>query len=61
MIAETGQQERVEQTAPPRRIHALLIEDNPGDARLIELMLREADSESFDVRRAERLAVPRSF
>jgi sigma-B regulation protein RsbU (phosphoserine phosphatase) len=55
MIAETGQQERVEQTAPPRRIHALLIEDNPGDARLIELMLREADSESFDVRRAERL------
>jgi sigma-B regulation protein RsbU (phosphoserine phosphatase) len=55
MIAETGQQERAEQTAPARRIRVLLIEDNPGDARLIELMLREADNEAFDVRRAERL------
>jgi sigma-B regulation protein RsbU (phosphoserine phosphatase) len=55
MIAETGQQEPVEEAAPARRIRALLIEDNPGDARLIELMLREADGEAFEVRRAERL------
>jgi len=38
-----------------RRIRALLIEDDPGDARLIELMLREADDQSFEVRHVERL------
>jgi sigma-B regulation protein RsbU (phosphoserine phosphatase) len=54
MIAETGQQERPE-IAPARSIRVLLIEDNPGDARLIELMLREAESEAFELRRAERL------
>jgi CheY-like chemotaxis protein len=44
-----------EVSPPPRRIRALLIEDNPGDARLIEFMLREADANSFELRRAERL------
>jgi sigma-B regulation protein RsbU (phosphoserine phosphatase) len=56
MIAEEKQQERTGQaSAPAQRIRALLIEDNPGDARLIDLMLREADAESFEIRRAERL------
>jgi serine phosphatase RsbU (regulator of sigma subunit) len=56
MIAETPQQNATERDSmPPPRIRALLIEDNPGDARLIEVMLREADAESFEVRRVERL------
>src|SRR5215472_16064182 len=55
MIAETGQQEHSEELAPARPIRVLLIEDNPGDARLIELMLMEAESEAFELRRAERL------
>jgi serine phosphatase RsbU (regulator of sigma subunit) len=44
-----------EVSPPPRRIRALLIEDNPGDAHLIEIMLREADADSFELRHAERL------
>ncbi len=56
MIAGTKQQDIAEGPGTPeRRIRALLIEDNPGDARLIELMLREADGESFELQRAERL------
>ena len=55
MIAETPQQNATESEAPPKRIRALLIEDNPGDARLIEVMLMEADAESFAVRHVERL------
>src|SRR6185312_11066305 len=43
------------QEAAPRRIRALLIEDNPGDARLIEMMLAQADAESFEVHHVERL------
>ncbi|HWC58376.1 MAG TPA: response regulator, partial [Verrucomicrobiae bacterium] len=39
----------------PRRIRALLIEDNPGDARLIELMLAEADGKAIELRHVERL------
>ena len=43
------------ESTPRRRIRALLIEDNPGDARLIEMMLAEADRESFEVRHVDRL------
>jgi phosphoserine phosphatase RsbU/P len=56
MIAETPQRNsRENESAPRPRIRALLIEDNPGDARLIELMLAEADGESFEVRHVLRL------
>lgn len=55
MIVETRQQEATEESATTGPIRVLLIEDNPGDARLIELMLREADEESFELRRTERL------
>jgi sigma-B regulation protein RsbU (phosphoserine phosphatase) len=56
MIAETqAQNVNGNGALPHRRIRALLIEDNPGDARLIEVMLMEADGESFEVRRVERL------
>jgi len=55
MIAEITAQNAVQQDSPPRRIRVLLIEDNPGDARLIEMMLAEADSDSFEVRHVDRL------
>jgi MinD-like ATPase involved in chromosome partitioning or flagellar assembly/CheY-like chemotaxis protein len=34
----------------------LLIEDNPGDARLIQMMLAEARGAPFDIERADRLS-----
>src|SRR3954466_6815539 len=37
-------------------LDVLLIEDNPGDARLIELMLRAAGAAPLRLARAERLA-----
>ena len=37
--------------------HVLLIEDNPGDARLIAEMLKEADGDGFALECAERLSV----
>jgi len=40
----------------PARIKALLIEDNPLDARLIQIMLHEAGGGQFELDRAERLA-----
>ena len=43
-------------TGKPSAIHALLIEDNLGDARLIELMLSESESHRFTFERVERLA-----
>ncbi|HWD91905.1 MAG TPA: SpoIIE family protein phosphatase [Verrucomicrobiae bacterium] len=56
MIVETQQQNNDQSgVAPAARIRALLIEDNPGDARLIELMLAEADGGAFEVRHAGRL------
>jgi sigma-B regulation protein RsbU (phosphoserine phosphatase) len=56
MIAATEQQNVSENISMPRRrIRALLIEDNPGDARLIELMLQDADGEAFEVRHVDRL------
>lgn len=41
--------------ALPPRIMALLIEDNPGDARLIELMLTGAAAGLFEVEKVDRL------
>ncbi len=38
------------------RIKALLIEDNPGDVRLIELMLSDAGGDLFEVEAVDRLA-----
>src|SRR5689334_4337662 len=38
------------------RIKVLLVEDNPGDARLIQFMLAEAGGEFFQVETAERLS-----
>ncbi len=37
------------------RIRALLVEDNPGDARLIQLMLSDAAGDLFEVEHVERL------
>ncbi|MBI2924169.1 MAG: SpoIIE family protein phosphatase [Verrucomicrobia bacterium] len=36
-------------------IRVLLVEDNPGDARLIRAMLKAADGDGFQVERADRL------
>lgn len=56
MIAETQTQKVMQtETTPARRIRALLVEDNPGDARLIEVMLGEADGDSFELRHVDRL------
>lgn len=54
MIAEEAPPKAAEHAAP-RRIRVLLIEDNPGDARLIEMMLAEADAEAFELRHVDRL------
>ena len=55
-MTETQQQNRTEtESAAPKRIRVLLIEDNPGDARLIELMLAEANGNAFELRHADRL------
>jgi signal transduction histidine kinase len=40
----------------PAAIRILLVEDNPGDARLIRETLRDAGSLHFDLRHADRLA-----
>lgn len=37
------------------RIRALLIEDNPGDARLIQIMLADASGDLFEVETVDRL------
>jgi len=55
MIAESEPQKTAQRESTPPRIRALLIEDNPGDARLIEMMLAEADGDAFEVRHVERL------
>ena len=39
-----------------RHIKVLLIEDNPGDARLIEEMLARAGGVTFDMERSDRLS-----
>ncbi len=40
---------------PGNRIHILLVEDNPGDARLIEEMLAEAGGQGFTIEWVSRL------
>jgi diguanylate cyclase (GGDEF)-like protein/PAS domain S-box-containing protein len=40
----------------PEPIHILLIEDNPGDARLIQEILAEVESPLFNLEHADRLA-----
>ena len=43
----------------PSRI--LLVEDNPGDARLIQMMLHKSEGEEFSVERADRLSAAMEF
>jgi PAS domain S-box-containing protein len=43
----------------PSRI--LLVEDNPGDARLIQMMLHKSEGEEFSVERADRLSAAIEF
>jgi serine phosphatase RsbU (regulator of sigma subunit) len=56
-VAETEQVPAAEGDASPPniRIRALLIEDNPGDARLIEMMLSDAGPDLFQLEHADRL------
>jgi sigma-B regulation protein RsbU (phosphoserine phosphatase) len=42
-------------TAESDRIRVLLVEDNPGDARLIQIMLEEAGNGLFQIETVERL------
>ena len=42
-------------------IRVLLIEDNPGDTRLIREMLTEAGAASFDLARADRLSIDEGY
>ncbi len=44
-----------EAASSPTHIRVLLIEDNPGDARLIQLMLREAGNGLFSAEHVDRL------
>lgn len=45
-----------ESAAPEaRRLKVLLIEDNPGDARLIEIMLNDAGEDLFNIESVDRL------
>ncbi len=52
-------QEQVEDAEKPSslpgRIRLLLIEDNPGDARLIQMMVEEAGNDLFEIERVEHL------
>ncbi len=41
--------------AEMQHVKALLIEDNPGDARLIQMMLAEASGDLFEIETADRL------
>ncbi len=47
--------------SPPSPTRVLLVEDNPGDARLIRESIRETDAGGFDLESAERLAAGRPF
>jgi sigma-B regulation protein RsbU (phosphoserine phosphatase) len=38
-----------------KRWRVLLVEDNPGDARLLEVMLADAGNDAFELERADRL------
>ena len=39
----------------PERVEVLLVEDNPGDARLVEILLGEVSASSFEVTAVETL------
>ncbi|MBI4057109.1 MAG: response regulator [Elusimicrobia bacterium] len=39
-----------------KQLHVLLVEDNPGDARLIQELLRESNSTEFEITHAMRLS-----
>src|SRR5436190_10535153 len=52
--AEITSRGRVATEAP--RVSVLLIEDNPGDARLIQFMIQEAGSSLFRVEHVHRLS-----
>ena len=41
--------------APEAAIRVLLVEDNPGDARLVEILLSEVAAPRFGITHAERL------
>jgi diguanylate cyclase len=43
----------------PKSFKVLLVEDNPGDARLVREMLKDASSTEFDVQHVERLTEAR--
>jgi phosphoserine phosphatase RsbU/P len=47
---------RVRTPSEAPRVHVLLIEDNPGDARLIQFMINEAGSNLFEVEHVHRLS-----
>lgn len=49
-------QDRSNSAAPDALIRALLIEDNPGDALLIQVMLRDAGAGLFALERVDRVA-----
>lgn len=46
---------KAEGSESPTKIRVLLIEDNPGDARLIRLMLSEAEHDVFEIEHTDRL------
>jgi signal transduction histidine kinase len=45
----TAQTNRITTMATNSRVKILLIEDNPGDARLVEILLEESDFDNYDV------------
>src|SRR4051812_23777131 len=57
-VAEQKARKSEGETAPSQteRVKLLLIEDNPSDARLIEVMLEHASDGLFDIEHVERLS-----
>ncbi|MGH7969949.1 MAG: response regulator, partial [Limisphaerales bacterium] len=53
--SELKEREPVGVTTDEHQIRALLVEDNPGDARLIQIMLAEASGDLFEVETVDRL------
>lgn len=49
-------QRRENSAAEAGRLKVLLVEDNPGDARLIQFMLAESGGDLFEIETAERLS-----